>query len=148
MELFLGRIFPDGKEDSLIAMGDEQEAHAIRTKHQVLDGREHMRQAITTSRGDSFAAFDEDINDPEGPQRALEQASTGSRVVGLGQKSSAGIILAHKAATLLQYGFTAASLSQAMAVGGFGATMVPAIKQAGQRAIDAATNVTVDAILS
>ncbi|MEV0825405.1 hypothetical protein [Nonomuraea rubra] len=95
---------------------------------------------------------------PDGDEDALvrlgddhdERPGADARVAGLGLKASAGLLLARKGVTLLQYGLVAAALAETLASGGEpltaggeplgpGATPAPALRQAGQRALDAVT---------
>ncbi|MFC7037166.1 hypothetical protein [Nonomuraea rubra] len=112
VEAFLGRPFPDGDEDALVRPGDDH------------DGRP----------GD----------DHDG------RPGADARVAGLGLKASAGLLLARKGVTLLQYGLIAAALAETLASGGEpltaggeplgpGGAPAPALRQAGQRALDAVT---------
>ncbi|MEV0622144.1 hypothetical protein AB0I81_53120 [Nonomuraea sp. NPDC050404] len=72
-------------------------------------------------------------------------AEEGDRAMGLGLKVSAGLVLAHKGLTLLQYGLTAAALAEALATGGAPA---PLVREAGQRALDTAATVAVHEVHS
>ncbi|SEH00685.1 hypothetical protein SAMN05444920_117116 [Nonomuraea solani] len=145
IELFLGRLFSDGDEDVLVQMGDEHDGHAVRMREHLVAGAEHVRGFTGANLGDGVTALDESFGHPEGPPRNLADAGTGSRVIGLGLKTSAGIVLAHKGITLFQYGLTAAALAETLATGG---AMAPFVRQAGQRAVDAVANVTVNELLS
>ncbi|MGP4098016.1 hypothetical protein [Nonomuraea sp. KM90] len=127
MEVFLGRRYSDGDEDALIRMGDEHEGHAA-----ALLGLDGMGRG-DTGRGDTGPGG-------TGPGD-MGPAGTGAQVVGLGLKASAGIVLAHKGITLLQYALTAAALAETLATGG---TLAPVVRQAGQRALDAVSTVTVN----
>ncbi|MEV4172105.1 hypothetical protein [Nonomuraea sp. NPDC049709] len=127
MEVFLGRLFSDVDEDALVRMGDEHEGHAAALLGLGGMGRGGMGRGGMgpgdTGPGDT------------GP------AGTGAQVIGLGLKASAGIMLAHKGITLLQYALTAAALAETLATGG---TLAPVVRQAGQRALDAVSTVTVN----
>jgi hypothetical protein len=145
IELFLGRLFSDGEEDALLQMGDEHDGHAARMHEHLGAGNEHVRGFTATGSGAGVTALDESFGHPEGPHHNLADAGTGSRVVGLGLKASAGIVLAHKGITLLQYGLTAAALAETLATGG---ALAPFVQQAGQRAVDAVATVTVNELLT
>jgi hypothetical protein len=145
MELFLGRLFSDGKEDVLLQMGDDHDRHAVTMGEHLAAGGAHVGGFVAANSGDGVTALHESFRHPEGPHQNLTDAGTGSRVIGLGLKTSAGIVLAHKGMTLLQYGLTAAALAQAFATGGAPA---PFVQQAGQRSLDAIANVTVNELLT
>ncbi|MEV0999172.1 hypothetical protein [Nonomuraea sp. NPDC050202] len=81
---------------------------------------------------------------PDGDEDALvrlgddhdERPGADARVAGLGLKAAAGLVLARKGVTLLQYGLIAAALAETLAAGGAPA---PVLRRAGQRALDAVT---------
>ncbi|MFB4280122.1 hypothetical protein ACBJ59_32860 [Nonomuraea sp. MTCD27] len=137
MEVFLGRRYSDGDEDALIRMGDEHEGHAA-----ALLGLDGMGRGDIGRGGTGPGGTGPGGTGPGdmGPGD-MGPAGTGAQVVGLGLKASAGIVLAHKGITLLQYALTAAALAETLATGG---TLAPVVRQAGQRALDAVSTVTVN----
>lgn len=146
--LFLGPPFPDGKEDIVLSMGDAHEAHAPRMKEHITEGNRHAQRVVSANRSDGVTAFEQNISQPDGAQSNMMDATTGTRVIGVGLKASGGIILAHKGVTLFQYGITAAAIAEAFAAGGIGGALTPLIREAGQRALDQGMNVAVDAVMS
>jgi hypothetical protein len=146
--LFLGPVFPDGKEDDVLSMGDSHEQHGARMKAHLGEAQSHEQRIVTASQSDGVTAMHTDFSRPEGPHNNLVDAGTGSHVIGLGLKTAGGVILAHKGITLFQYGLTAAALVEALAAPGVGAALTPLIRQAGRRALDQTTNAAVNAILA
>ncbi|WP_433242256.1 hypothetical protein ACQPYK_37745 [Streptosporangium sp. CA-135522] len=144
---FLEYLFPDGDENGLMAMGGAHYGHADRLLEPLADGDGSCKAVAATNRGEDIAAFVKNFDHPEGPNRNLLDATRGMRVAGLGLELSAGIVLAHKAITLLQYGLVATALAEAVALGGIGGMSAPLIKQTGQRALDRVTNAAVEGVL-
>ncbi|GAA4948866.1 hypothetical protein HD597_002310 [Nonomuraea thailandensis] len=79
---------------------------------------------------------------PDGDEDALvrlgdghdERPGADARVAGLELKARAGVVLARKGVTLLQYGLIAAALAETLATG---AAPPPVLRQACRQAIDA-----------
>ncbi|GAA2207911.1 hypothetical protein GCM10009850_033690 [Nonomuraea monospora] len=117
VEEFLGWSFPEGDEDALVRLGDGYEDGLVRPG----GGREAR---------------------PGGGDGGEVRPGAGALVEGLGLKASAGLVLARKGVTLLQYGLTAALLAETLAAGGAlasGEAPAPVLRRAGQRALDAVT---------
>jgi hypothetical protein len=148
IELFLGPPFPDGKEDVLMSMGDSHEQHGARMKNHLADAHGHEQRLVSTSTSDGVNAMHANFTQSDGAHNNLVDASTGSHVIGLGLKSSGGVVLAHKGVTLFQYGITAASLASVLSAPGIGEALVPLIQQAGRRALDYTTNVVANQVLA
>ncbi|WP_406312505.1 hypothetical protein OHA77_28570 [Streptosporangium sp. NBC_01639] len=145
---FLGHLFPDGDVNGLVAMGGGHDRHADRLREHLADGTGSSEAVAATSRGAGVTAFVQNFHHPEGANRNIGDAVSGIRVAGLGLQVSAGIVLAHKGVTLLQYGLVAAALARAAVAGGAGAALVPGIQQAGRRALDKGTDAAVEAVLT
>jgi outer membrane usher protein FimD/PapC len=148
IELFLGPPFPDGKEDTLMSMGDSHEQHGARMKGHLSDAHGHEQRLVSTSTSSGVNGLHARFTQTDGAHNNLVDASTGSHVIGLGLKTSGGVVLAHKGVTLLQYGITAASLASAAAAPGIGEVLMPLIQQAGRRAIDYTANTVATQVLA
>jgi hypothetical protein len=148
IELFLGPPFPDGKEDILMSMGDSHEQHGGRMKDHLADAHGHEQRLVSTSTSAGVNGLHANFTQSDGAHNNLVDASTGSHVIGLGLKTSGGVVLAHKGVTILQYGITAASLASALSAPGIGAALTPLIQQAGRRALDYTANTVANQVLA
>lgn len=148
----LGFMWVNTDEEQTFSKGQDWQNFANAGAGKTGEAGHGIQHVLSSNDGDAMRAFRESVEGGEDPvQTVARDMSAGSAGVGGAMYTMSGIIVALKITTVVQLVVLAVQIASAIAAAvptaGTSMTLIPLFKIAARLAIEAAMNVTIDALM-
>ncbi|WUI01179.1 hypothetical protein OHR68_04975 [Spirillospora sp. NBC_00431] len=147
----LGYTWPEADETKLFEMGQRWMDFGGTLASRVGESGGAAKSVDTAGMGAGFEAFRTAWTDPKAPESLLQEAVSGTTVVGAGLIVAAAIVLALKISVIAQLVILAVQIAQAIATAAvtFGASLaeIPIFKEIAGLIIDQLIGLAIDQIM-
>jgi hypothetical protein len=147
----LGFDAPNGKEGTMLDIGVAHVQHGTRSAQPPQVAVAATQELVSHNSSTAVDAAGKALNSPGSPAANLASASTGSKGIGVGAMSFAGITLGLKLSNIAQVGMLVAGTAEAVAEAPFTAgtslLQVPVLRQVATRGINGAISTATNAVM-